>query len=113
MAEVLRRHALTLIEDDAYGFIPAKAPAPIALSAPELTWHIGGLAKCIGAGLRLAYTVAPTAKCAFRLAQAIWALAVMPSPLSTALVTQWIEDGTADRIRRFIRAESAARQAIA
>jgi DNA-binding transcriptional MocR family regulator len=37
----------------------------------------------------------------------------MPSPLSTALVTQWIEDGTADRIRRFIRAESAARQAIA
>jgi DNA-binding transcriptional MocR family regulator len=113
LAEVLRRHALTLIEDDAYGFIPAKAPAPIALSAPELTWHIGGLAKCIGAGLRLAYTVAPTAKCAFRLAQAIRALAVMPSPLSTALVTQWIEDGTADRIRRFIRAESAARQAIA
>ena len=37
----------------------------------------------------------------------------MPSPLSMALTTQWIEDGTADSIRRFIRSETAARQAIA
>ena len=113
IAEVLRRHELTLIEDDAYGFIPARAPAPIALSAPDLTWHIGGLAKCIGAGLRLAYTIAPTPRCAYHLVQAIRALSVMPSPLSMALTTQWIEDGTADSIRRFIRAESAARQALA
>ncbi|WP_116134706.1 PLP-dependent aminotransferase family protein [Tropicimonas sp. IMCC34043] len=113
LAAVLRAERLTLIEDDAYGFIPMRAPAPIALSAPDLTWHIGGLAKCIGAGLRLAYTVAPSARCAFRLVQAIRALSVMPSPLSMALTTQWIEDGTADGIRRFIRAETAARQAIA
>ena len=113
IAAVLRRHELMLIEDDAYGFIPAKAPAPIALSAPDLTWHIGGLAKCIGAGLRLAFTIAPTPRCAYHLVQSIRALSVMPSPLSMALVTQWIEDGTADGIRRFIRAESAARQAIA
>lgn len=113
IADILRKRNLFLIEDDAYGFIPAKAPAPIALSAPELTWHIGGLAKCIGAGLRLAYTIAPTARCAMHLSQAIRALSVMPSPLSIALTTQWIEDGTADSIRRFIRAETAARQAIA
>ncbi|MGR3805703.1 aminotransferase-like domain-containing protein [Marinibacterium profundimaris] len=113
LARVLRQARLRLIEDDAYGFIPARAPAPIALSAPDLTWHIGGLAKCIGAGLRLAFTIAPSSRCALRLAQAIRALAVMPSPLSMALTTQWIEDGTADSIRRFIRAESAARQAIA
>lgn len=113
VAAVLRRHALMLIEDDAYGFIPTRTPPPIALSAPELTWHIGGLAKCIGAGLRLAFTIAPTPRCAHDLAQAIRALSVMPSPLSMALVTQWIEDGTADGIRRFVRAESAARQALA
>ena len=53
IAEVLNRYGLPLIEDDAYGFIPLKAPAPLAVSAPDLTWHIGGLAKCIGAGLRL------------------------------------------------------------
>ncbi|WP_424985814.1 PLP-dependent aminotransferase family protein [Microbulbifer sp. S227A] len=113
IAEILNRFELTLIEDDAYGFIPAKTAAPIALHAPELTWHIGGLAKCIGAGLRLAFTIAPTPRCAQHLAQAIRALSVMPSPLSMALTTQWIEDGTADSIRRFIRSESAARQQIA
>lgn len=113
IAEVMIRHNLPLIEDDAYGFIPAHAPAPFATLAPDLTWHIGGLAKCIGAGLRLAYTVAPDARAALALAQAQRAISVMPSPLSMALATRWIEDGTADSIRRFVRAETAARQAIA
>jgi DNA-binding transcriptional MocR family regulator len=112
IAAALNRHGLPLIEDDAYGFIPAQAPAPFATLAPELTWHIGGLAKCIGAGLRLAYAVAPDARAALALAQAQRAISVMPSPLSMALATRWIEDGTADGIRRFVRAETAARQAI-
>ena len=113
IARVLRRHGLPLIEDDAYGFIPPSPPAPIATLAPELTWHIGGLAKCIGAGLRLAFTIAPDSRAAYGLGQTVRTMAVMPSPISSALVTRWIEDGTADRVRRFIRAETAARQALA
>jgi DNA-binding transcriptional MocR family regulator len=113
ISQVLRKHGLPLIEDDAYGFIPTKAPAPLAVSAPELSWYIGGLAKCIGAGLRLAYTVVPSAKDAYALAEALKAVSVMPSPLGMVLATRWIEDGTADRIRRFIRAETAARQQLA
>ncbi|ORE98402.1 PLP-dependent aminotransferase family protein [Aurantimonas sp. 22II-16-19i] len=113
VAEILTRHGLPAIEDDAYGFIPQKAPAPLAVSAPELIWHIGGLAKCIGSGLRLAYTVAPSGKDALQLTQALKAISGMASPISMALATQWIEDGTADGIRRFIRAESEARQEIA
>ncbi len=113
VAEVLNAHRLPLIEDDAYGFIPAHSPAPLATMAPALTWHIGGLAKCIGAGLRLAYTVAPDARAAFQLAQCLKATSVMPSPLSMALATRWIQDGTADSIRRFVRVETAARQEIA
>lgn len=112
IAEILIRHHLPLIEDDAYGFIPPHAPSPFATLAPDLTWHIGGLAKCIGAGLRLAYMVAPDARAALALAQAQRAISVMPSPLSMALATRWIEDGTADSIRRFVRAETAARQTI-
>jgi DNA-binding transcriptional MocR family regulator len=110
IAEVLLRHRLPLIEDDAYGFIPAAAPVPFATLAPDLTWHIGGLAKCLGAGLRLAYTVAPNARAAYTLAQALRASAVMPSPICMALATRWIEDGTADAIRHFVRTESAVRQ---
>ncbi len=113
IAAVVNRHGLPLIEDDAYGFIPAHSPAPLATMAPDLTWHIGGLAKCIGAGLRLAYTVAPDARAAFQLAQCLKTTSVMPSPLSMALATRWIQDGTADNIRRFVRVETAARQQIA
>lgn len=112
IADVLLRHRLPLIEDDAYGFIPAAAPMPFATLAPDLTWHIGGLAKCLGAGLRLAYTVAPNVRAAYSLAQALRASAVMPSPICMALATRWIEDGTADAIRHFVRTESAARQKI-
>ncbi len=37
------------------------------------------------------------------------AATIMASPLTVALATRWIEDGTADAILRFIRAEASAR----
>ncbi len=110
---VARKYHVPIVEDDAYGFIPAHSPAPLAAMAPDLTWHIGGLAKCIGAGLRLAYVVAPDTKAAWPFASAMRANNVMASPVTAALATRWIEDGTADAILRFIRSEAAARQAIA
>lgn len=113
ISQIINKHQLPLIEDDAYGFIPDKAPAPIAVLSPEYTWHIGGLAKCIGAGLRLAYTVTPSAQHTLSLGQVIKTISVMPPPISMALATFWIEDGTADHIRRFIRSETAIRQKMA
>jgi DNA-binding transcriptional MocR family regulator len=113
IAGIARRYGLPIIEDDAYGFIPPHGPAPFAALAPELTWHIAGLAKCIGAGVRAAYVVAPDARRGWPFAAAVRAANVMASPFTVALATRWIEDGTADQILRFIRAEAAARQALA
>lgn len=113
IADVIKRYNLPLIEDDAYGFVLPDAPPPMAASAPDQTWYIGGLAKCIGAGLRLAYSVAPNARSGFALENGIRAASVMSSPVSMALATRWVLDGTADQIRRFIRKETEARQAIA
>ncbi|MGG7565487.1 PLP-dependent aminotransferase family protein [Rhodovulum sp. DZ06] len=113
IAAALEELDLPLIEDDAYGFIPQHAPPALATMAPGRVWHVGGLAKCIGAGLRLAYTVAPDPRAARKLARCLKTTNVMPSPLCMALATRWIQDGTADAIRRFIRAETAARQKIA
>jgi DNA-binding transcriptional MocR family regulator len=110
---VARRHRLPIVEDDAYGFIPAHAPPPLAAMAPDLTWHVAGLAKCIGAGLRTAYVVAPDARSGWPFAAAIRTANVMASPLTSALATRWIEDGTADTLLRHIRAETMARQEIA
>ncbi len=113
IASVARRYAVPIIEDDAYGFIPRRGVHPLAAMAPELTWHIAGLAKCIGAGLRAAYVVAPEARAGWPFAAALRATNVMASPLTVALATRWIEDGTADSILRFIRAETAERQKLA
>ncbi|WP_419759230.1 PLP-dependent aminotransferase family protein [Acidisoma sp.] len=113
IAEVARRLRLPIVEDDAYGFIPPHAPAPFAAIAPDITWHVAGLAKCIGAGLRAAYVVAPNAKAGWPFAAAVRAATVMASPLTVALATRWIEDGTADAILHFIRGEMGARQRLA
>ncbi|MBY5934738.1 PLP-dependent aminotransferase family protein [Tateyamaria omphalii] len=113
ITDVMKRNDLPLIEDDAYGFVLPDAPPPMAASAPDLTWYIGGLAKCIGAGLRLAYTIAPNARAGFALENGIRAVSVMAAPVSAALATRWVLDGTADQIRRFIRKETAIRQDIA
>jgi DNA-binding transcriptional MocR family regulator len=112
IARVLQTFNVPLVEDDAYGFIPVRGPAPFAAIIPELTWHIAGLAKCIGAGLRVAYVIAPTVKYAWSFAAAMRAANVMASPLTVALATRWIEDGTADAILRFIRAETEYRHKL-
>ena len=113
IAAMARRFGVPIVEDDAYGFIPTKSPPPFAALAPDLTWHVAGLAKCIGAGLRAAYVLVPDSRSSWPFAAALRAANVMASPLTAAIATRWIEDGTADAILRFIRGESAARQALA
>ncbi|ALA18973.1 MULTISPECIES: PLP-dependent aminotransferase family protein [unclassified Chelatococcus] len=110
---VAQRYCVPIIEDDAYGFIPQQAPQAMAAIAPDLAWHIGGLSKAIGAGLRLAYVAVPASRAAWPFVSAMRAGNVMASPLTTALATRWIEDGTADGILAFIRSEATARQRIA
>ncbi len=110
---VARRYAVTIIEDDAYARICPAPPASFAELAPEITYYVAGLAKCLGAGLRLAFLVAPSARSALPLAGALRAATVMASPISTTLATRWIMDGTADAVVQFVREESAARQRIA
>lgn len=109
---VARRYAVSIIEDDAYARICPAPPPSFAELAPEITYYVAGVAKSLGAGLRLAVLVAPSARSALPLAGALRAATVMASPISTALATRWIMDGTADAIVQFVREESAARQRI-
>ena len=71
-----------------------------------------GFAKCLGAGLRVAYAHAPTVRATQRLAGALRAMTVMASPLTVSLATRWIDDGTAGAMVQGIRRESIARQAL-
>ena len=112
LADVALRYAVPIIEDDAYGALPTKAPTTMAELAPELTYHVTGFAKCLGAGLRVAYVHAPTVQATQRLAGAMRALTVMAAPPTVSLATQWINDGTASAVVQAIRKETNARHAL-
>lgn len=62
LADVALRYNVPIIEDEPYGMLPENAPAALAALAPELTYHVTGLSKTLGAGLRVAYLKAPTAQ---------------------------------------------------
>jgi len=113
LADLALRYSVPIIEDDPYGMLPGQATAPLATLAPELTYYISGLAKCFGAGLRVAYLCAPDARRGKRIAAALRALTVMASPITNTLATHWINDGTADAMLAAIRKESAERQNLA
>ena len=109
---IARRHGVKIIEDDAYGCIPVAPPPAFAALAPDITYYIQGLAKSLGAGLRVAYLVAPDTRSVWPLASSLRAATVMAPPLTVALATHWIQDGTAEDMLQAVRSESRARQAL-
>ena len=113
LVDISLRYNIPIIEDDAYGMLPLQAPVTMVSLAPDLCWYISGFSKCFGAGLRIGFVVAPTARQAQRLAGAQRATTVMASPITVLLATQWIKNGLATEMLQAIRNESSARQHIA
>jgi len=113
IVQIARSHGVMIIEDDAYGALPAAAPPAIASLAGEITWHIATLSKCVSPGLRIAYVVAPGTNEAVRLSAELRAISMMASPLAAALASHWIAEGDLDAIILAIRRENGTRQAVA
>ncbi|GAB4517826.1 MAG: PLP-dependent aminotransferase family protein [Roseibium sp.] len=113
LAAVARHFGIPIIEDDAYGQLSRAKPPTFAEIMPELTWYVASLSKSLGAGLRLAHVVAPGQSASWRLARSLRTMSVMISPLTAALATRWIDDGTAAALLAHIRKESVARQSMA
>ena len=113
IAKLTIHYSIPIIEDDPYVFLPEKMVSPIFNFAPELTYYITGLSKCFGAGLRTAYLYAPNDVLAKRAAGALRALSVMASPVTNALSTDWIYDGTVDDMVSAIKKETRVRQSFA
>jgi DNA-binding transcriptional MocR family regulator len=113
LADVALRYSVPIIEDDAYAMLPRRKAPPVATFAPDLTYYLTGFSKCLGAGLRSAYVCAPNERLSQRLAGALRATTVMASPVTNALVTRWVQDGTAEAMLEAVRAESMARHELA
>ena len=110
MAEKLK---LTIIEDDPYSRLLAAPPPAFLTLAPERTFHVATLAKCISPFLRTAFLAAPDAHAAERIAAAIRGTTMMAPPLMTGLACEWLRSGLAGEITNAVRAEAEARQEIA
>lgn len=113
IADVALRYNIPIIEDDAYTMLSTKNIAPFAEIVPELTYYITGTSKCFGPGVRSAFLYAPSKRHAQRATGAMRAMSVMSSPLTDAIVTEWINDGTAEAMIRAIRTEAKARLKLA
>ncbi|WP_298721596.1 PLP-dependent aminotransferase family protein [uncultured Ferrovibrio sp.] len=109
---VARKHDLTIIEDDVYGFVVRERPLPLAALAPERTIYIASASKCMAPGLRVGWMAAPPALIE-RFADALHAYSVNNPRLNQEIVRQWIEDGTAEMLVERLREEAGIRNAMA
>lgn len=113
VAKIARRYGVSIIEDDAYGALPLNAPPPIAALAPDITWHVATLSKCVTPALRTAYVATPGLRETLQLTAEIRVATLMAPPLMAGLASQWILDGTLNDITAAIRRESIDRQTMA
>lgn len=113
IAEIARSANVPVIEDDAYGRLPADPLPAIASFAPKLTYYVVTVSKTLSPGLRTAFVAAPDASTAQATAEALRAFSLMASPLTLAVTTAWVRDGTAEAVLAAVRAEARERQAIA
>lgn len=113
IAEIARQYGVVIIEDDPYAELLDEPLPALASLAPEVTWHIATLSKCVTPALRVAFVACPSALDVLKLTSSLRASNPGASPLLAALTTSWIESGTLRQIASAIREESRARQSLA
>jgi len=111
--EIAREHNVIILEDDAYGKLSNDPLPPIAALAPDITFHVAGLSKCLSPALRIAYVVPPSPRATSRLISTTRAMTSIASPVGAAIATSWITQGLANEALQAIRAETEARRTIA
>ncbi|MBU1002441.1 MAG: PLP-dependent aminotransferase family protein [Proteobacteria bacterium] len=112
LAEVCRRHGLTIVEDDVYALAVGSSLPPLSMLAPELGFFIAATSKVLCDGLRVAFLCAPSSAVR-RLESAIEMTAWKAAGLMAEITSTWINDGTATRIVEANRTEAAARNDLA
>ena len=109
---IAKRHDITIVEDNVYGFLPELAPPPLAALAPERTVYIASLSKFVGPGLRLGFLRA-TPDAARAITTALRASSLIAPGFLAEVGARLIEQGEARRLALWQRTEARRRQRAA
>jgi DNA-binding transcriptional MocR family regulator len=112
IARIAEEHDVSIVEDDVHSFILEHPPLPLSYFAPERSYYIQTTSKSIAGGMRIGYLVAPS-RMVERLATSLRATVWMAAPLMAEIVSEWIKDGTAERLVEQKRKEALERQEMA
>ncbi|MCT9812354.1 PLP-dependent aminotransferase family protein [Acidovorax sp. Be4] len=113
IASIAKRCNVRIVEDDPYWLLADAPPPPIATLAPEQVYYISTLSKCLTPGLRVAFVLIRDAHERERFLVALRSFALMVAPLTAALATQWIFDGSAETLMQGVRKEARLRHRMA
>ena len=113
LADIAQRCSVRIVEDDPYWLLAEAPPPPVATYAPEHVYYISTLSKCLTPGLRVAFVLIRDAQERERFLVAQRSFALMVAPLTAALATQWILDGSAGRLMEGVRNEARLRHRMA
>src|SRR5258706_10308763 len=62
IAAIAESHGVAIVEDDAYGFLDAGLPPPLASFAPTVGHYLSSLSKSLAPGLRLGFLAGPAGR---------------------------------------------------
>ena len=113
LAGIARRSKVRIVEDDPYWLLADAPPPPIATFAPEQAVYISTLSKCLTPGLRVAFVLVRDPDERERFLVALRSFALMVAPLTAALATQWILDGSAEGLMAGVCKEARLRHRMA
>ncbi|MDH0421975.1 MULTISPECIES: PLP-dependent aminotransferase family protein [Delftia] len=113
LASVARRCQVRIVEDDPYWLLADAPPPPIAAFAPQQVYYISTLSKCLTPGLRVAFVLMRDPHERQRFLVALRSFALMAPPVTAALATQWILDGSAGQLMDGVRKEARLRHRMA
>ncbi|WP_202423657.1 aminotransferase-like domain-containing protein [Duganella margarita] len=113
LADIARRCNVRIVEDDPYWLLAEAPPPPIATFAPQQVYYIATLSKCLTPGLRVAFVLIRDPHERERFLAALRSFALMVAPLTAALATQWIVDGSAGGLMAGVRKEARLRHRMA
>jgi DNA-binding transcriptional MocR family regulator len=105
---VCREHDIAIVEDDVYNLGISPEQVPLAMLAPERTFYANSLSKSLNPTLGIGGLVVPPMALG-QTENMFKATSILVSPLSCAVMEQWLLDGTAEAIRHAIQHESGLR----